>query len=140
MPLYRLVEAHHGDVRDTWEDRFEGYCGFWWGVTDKVVAAYLDCGTLDNGFARVRCGACRAEFLVTLSCKGRRLCPSWAAKRAAALAAFLREEVLADVAHAAQWVFSIPKMLRPYFLHHLAATGVDARSPPDPRERHPTAA
>jgi len=59
----------------------------------------------------VRCGACHAEYLVAFSCKGRGLCPSCAAKRAAALAAFLREEVLADVGHA-QWVFSIPKMLR----------------------------
>jgi hypothetical protein len=50
------------------------------------------------------------------------LCPSCAAKRAAALAAFLREEVLADVGHA-QWVFSLPKMLRPYFLYHRALLG-----------------
>ena len=41
--------------------------------------------------------------------RGRGLCPSCAAKRAAALAAFLREEVLADVGYA-QRVFSIPKM------------------------------
>jgi hypothetical protein len=121
-PLCRLVEAHYGDVRDTWEDRSEGYYGFWRGVTDKAVVAYLDCGILDNGFARVRCGACRAEFLVAFSCKGRGLCPSCAAKRAAALAAFLREEVLADVGHA-QWVFSIPKMLRPYFLYHRPLLG-----------------
>jgi hypothetical protein len=52
-----------------------------------------------------------AEALVRA--KGRGLCPSCAAKRAAAVAAFLREEVLAEVGHA-QWVFSIPKMLRPY--------------------------
>jgi len=83
----------------------------WRPFTDKAVGGYLDCGVLENGFVRVRCGACHAEFLVAFSCKGRGLCPSCAAKRAAALAAFLREEVLADVAHA-QWVFSIPKMLR----------------------------
>jgi hypothetical protein len=39
------------------------------------------------------------------------LCPSWAAQRAAALAAFPGEEVLADVGHA-QWVFSIPKIMQ----------------------------
>jgi hypothetical protein len=48
--------------------------------------------------------------------------PSCAAKRAAALAAFLREEVLADVGRA-QWVFSIPKMLRPYVLYHRPLLG-----------------
>jgi hypothetical protein len=110
-PLYRLVEAHYTDVRDTWEEQYEGRYGFWRGFTDTAVGAYLECDILDNGFARVRCGTCHAEFLAAFSCKGRGPCPSCAAKRAAALAAFLREEVLADVGHA-QWVFSIPKMLR----------------------------
>ena len=62
-PLYRLVEAHYGDVRDAWEERYEGHYGFWRSFTDKAVGAYLDCGILENGFARVRCGACRAEYL-----------------------------------------------------------------------------
>ncbi len=38
-------------------------------------------------------------------------------KRAAELAAFLQEEGVEEVAHA-QWVFTVPKMLRVYFLHH----------------------
>ena len=121
-PLYRLVEAHYADVHDEWEERFESLYGFWRGFADRAVGAYLDCGVLENGFARVRCGACRAKFLVAFSCKGRGLCPSCAAKRAAALAAFLRDEVLADVGHA-QWVFSIPKMRRPYFLYHRPLLG-----------------
>jgi hypothetical protein len=112
-----------------------GHYGFWRGFTDKAVGGYLDCGILDNGFARVRCGACRAEFLVAFSCKGRGLCPSCAAKRAAALAAFLEEEVLADVSHA-QWVFSIPKMLRAsrcggsLRLHNHPPVADDPPSPP----------
>ncbi len=121
-PLYRLVQACYADVRDSWEERYEGRYGFWRSFMDKAVGAYLDCGILENGFTRVRCGACHAEFLVAYSCKGRGLCPSCAAKRAAALAAFLREEVLADVGHA-QWVFSIPKMLRPYLLYHRPLLG-----------------
>jgi hypothetical protein len=32
-----------------------------------------------------------------------------------------------------------PKVIRTILLH-LAAKGIDARSPPDPRERHPTPA
>ena len=121
-PLYRLVTSHYADVRDAWEERFEARYGFWRTATDKAVGGYLNCGILDHGFARVRCGACHAEYLVAFSCKGRGLCPSCAAKRAAALAAFLREEVLAEVGHA-QWVFSIPKMLRPYFLYHRPLLG-----------------
>jgi len=54
--------------------------------------------------------------------KGRGLCPSCGAKRGAATAARLREEVLEAVGHA-QWVFTVPKMLRPYFLRHRELLG-----------------
>ncbi|MBD3873340.1 MAG: transposase zinc-binding domain-containing protein, partial [Acidobacteria bacterium] len=61
------------------------------------------------------------------SCKTRELCPSCAARRAAATAVLLREEVLEEVGHA-QWVFVMPKMLRPYFLHHRELLGGLARA------------
>ncbi len=38
----------------------------------------------------------------------------WHFKRGAELAAFLADEVVEDVGHA-QWVFTVPKMLRFYF-------------------------
>ena len=84
---------------------FEGRCGFWRGFVDEQVRRYLDCGLFDNGFARVRCPDCRAEYLLAFSCKTRELCPSCAAKRAAVTAALLRDEVLEEVGHA-QWVFT----------------------------------
>jgi len=43
-------------------------------------------------------------------------------KRSAATAALLAEEVFEEVGHA-QWVFVMPKMLRPYFLHHRELLG-----------------
>ena len=91
-PLYRLVEAVYGEVRDEWEERFEGRYGCWRASTGKAVGSYLDCGILDNGFAQVGCGACGADQLVAFSCKGRGVCPSGAAKRAGArtAAAMLR--------------------------------------------------
>jgi hypothetical protein len=46
----------------------------------------IDLGTKD-GEAGGRIGACRAEYLVACSCKGRGLCPSCAAERTAAPAA-----------------------------------------------------
>jgi hypothetical protein len=104
-------------VKGRWEERFERKYGFWRGLADEVVARYLDCGVWDNGFARARCPKCPQEFLVAFSCKGRGMCPSCGAKRAAELGAFLIDEVVEDVGHA-QWVFTIPKMLRVYFLHH----------------------
>jgi hypothetical protein len=64
---------------------------------------------------------------VAFSCKGRGLCPSCGAKRAAELAAFLVDEVVEEVGHA-QWVFTIPKMLRVYFLHHRELLGELSRA------------
>lgn len=87
-----------------------------------MVARSLDCGIFERGFARIRCPDCAAEYLLAFSCKGRGLCPSCGAKRAAELAAFLQDEVVADVAHA-QWVFTVPKLLRPYFMHHRELLG-----------------
>ncbi len=91
--------------------------GYWRGFVDNVVLRYLDCGVPEGGFARVVCEDCSSEFLLCFSCKARSLCPSCDAKRAAAFAAFLQEELLEDVGHAV-WSFSIPKMLRRYFLFH----------------------
>ena len=101
--------------------------GFWQGFVDEQVRRYLDCGLYENGFARVQCPDCHEEYLLAFSCKTRELCPSCAARRAAATAVLLREEVLEEVGHA-QWVFVMPKMLRPYFLHHRELLGGLARA------------
>ena len=115
--LYQLMEAHYEDVKALWEDRFEKTYGRWRGFTDHAVWRYLDCGIEEAGFARIKCRDCGRERLLTLSCKQRGICPSCDAKRAAAFAAFLQDELLENVGHS-MWTFTIPKMLRPYFMHH----------------------
>ncbi|MGD8896520.1 MAG: transposase [Acidobacteriota bacterium] len=55
------------------------------------------------------------------------MCPSRGARLAAELAAFLKDEVVEDVGHA-QWVFTVPKMLRVYFLHHRELLGELSRA------------
>jgi hypothetical protein len=121
------VESFYEKVKDVWEDRFERTHGFWRGFVDQVVWRYMDCGDPESGFARVRCDACSADFFVTFSCKTRALCPSCGAKRAAAFAAFLKDDLLEDVPHAL-WSFTIPKMLRPYFLYRRELLGELAHS------------
>ncbi len=121
-PLYRLFDAHFDEVKGQWEERFQRRYGFWRGFIDEQVLRYLDCGLFENGFARIRCPECAKEYLLAFSCKTRELCPSCAAKRSAATAALLADDVLEEVGHA-QWVFVIPKMLRPYFLHHRELLG-----------------
>jgi hypothetical protein len=63
------------------------------------------------------------ERLLTFSCRRRGICPSCDAKRAAAFAAFLHDQVMENVPHA-----TIPKMLRVYFLHHRELLGELARA------------
>jgi hypothetical protein len=70
-----------------------------------------------DGFARVRCNDCGYEFLLQFSCKTRCICPSCQAKRAIILGHHLNENVLYPVPHR-QYVFSIPIIIRKFFLYN----------------------
>jgi hypothetical protein len=114
-PLYPLVQHHFetfladataadpdGDGIPQWvEDDFR---------------AYLRCGILAHGFARIRCDACAAQRLVAFSCKGRGVCPSCNARRMVEVAAHLTDHVLPPLP-VRQWVFSLPKRIRPFLPH-----------------------
>jgi len=73
----------------------------------KELEAYLDCGLLCRGFARLRCERCDESRLVAFSCKGRGFCPSCLGRRMCATAANLMEDVLPEVA-LRQWVLTFP--------------------------------
>jgi hypothetical protein len=73
----------------------------------KELEAYLDCGLLCRGFARLRCGACGESRVVAFSCRGRGFCPSCLGRRMCATAANLVERVLPEVA-LRQWVLTFP--------------------------------
>jgi len=81
----------------------------------QVIYRYLDCGDLHLGFARVRCMDCGHEYLLPYSCKRRHFCPSCHQKRVIEFGQWLCEDVLKCVPHR-QWVLSIPKRLRIYFM------------------------
>ena len=73
----------------------------------KELEAYLDCGLLCRGFARLRCGDCAESRLVAFSCKGRGFCPSCTGRRMSATSANLMERVLPQVG-LRQWVLTFP--------------------------------
>jgi hypothetical protein len=87
--------------------RREGCTGWWTSSTSGVKGS---------------CDECRSDYLVAFSCSRRVFCPSCTATRGAIFGALLREEILAEVGHP-QWVFTIPKSLRPFFLHHRELLG-----------------
>ena len=99
-----------------YEERFERRYGFFRPYVRQVIYRYLDCGILHNGFARVRCEDCGHEYLLAFSCKRRHFCPSCHQKRVVQFGQWLCEEVLKAVPYR-HFIFSIPKILRRYFLY-----------------------
>ncbi|WP_073616189.1 transposase zinc-binding domain-containing protein [Desulfopila aestuarii] len=69
------------------------------------------------GLARIRCPNCHHEYLLAYSCRGRWLCPSCHSKEVIQLAHHLKEGVIFPVPHR-QYVFSIAKIFRKYFLYN----------------------
>jgi len=77
---------------------------------ERELRAYLDCGILARGFARVRCPDCGFERLVAFSCKAH-VCPSCATRRMEDGADHLVRNVLSPVP-VRQWVLSLPRRVR----------------------------
>jgi hypothetical protein len=115
-PLYQLLQDHYERLVQVHEVRFRRLYGPLHNGVAEVVRKFLDCGILDNGFARVHCPSCRSEFLVAFSCKCRYFCPSCHAKRLLLWSDWLEKELLHHVPHR-QYVFTLPKRLRPYLLY-----------------------
>jgi Transposase zinc-binding domain/Putative transposase len=114
-----------------WPQRFARTHGPLRPVVERVLREFLKCGLLEHGFARLWCAKCRRSVLVAFSCRGRSFCPSCEKKKQLLWAGWLREELLAPVAHR-HVVLTIPRLLRPLFrrrrelLTELARAGAEA--------------
>jgi ribosomal protein S27E len=124
--LWRLLDQHFETFRQVYDERFAPKYGFWRPIVERSVTAFLKCGDLHEGFARVRCPDCHHEMFVAFSCKQRCTCPSCHQKRSLILSERLAAEVFAAVAHR-QFVFTVPKRLRVYFRFDRALLGDLAR-------------
>jgi hypothetical protein len=98
------------------EERCEPSHGPLRAAARRAAGRLLDCARLEHGFARVRCGACRAEFLVAFRCHGRYCCPSCHARRRAEWS-LGRDEQLLGRGPYRQVVLTLPKRLRATFVH-----------------------
>lgn len=112
--FYQILDQHFDRYVAVHEERFEPKAGPLRSIVRPVVEAFLDCGQLNNRFARLRCGACAAERLIAFSCGSRNSCPSCQAKRSALFAEKLTEKILPPVGHR-HLVFTLPKALRGLF-------------------------
>ena len=77
----------------------------------RELEAFLRCGILAHGLARVHCDGCGKDDVVAFSCKRRGFCPSCGGRRMADEAAWLVDRVLPRVP-VRQWVLSLPYVVR----------------------------
>jgi len=114
-PYYRCIEDYYEEFKRTYDRKFSQKYGYLRSHIEKVIYQYLDCGILHNGFARIKCHSCGHESLLAFSCRRRHFCPSCHARRCIEFGEWLCGNVLKKVPHR-HFVFSMPKILRIYFL------------------------
>lgn len=120
--FYSVLSRYFKAFLNDYDTRFQAQYGYLRPIVSEAIYKYLDCGNLTKGFARVRCGSCGEEYLVSFSCKMRYFCPSCHQKRVLILGEFLKTHILAPTAHS-QIVFTIPRMLRCYFMYERRLLG-----------------
>ena len=112
--LYQCTVRHAPELRAS--------DGFGRRVEESVIGRFLECGDPRRGFARIYCDQCRHGFILAFSCKARYFCPSCHQKRVLAYGEWVEANVLAPVPHR-QYVFTIPRLLRPLFARRRALLG-----------------
>ncbi|MFC1573364.1 transposase zinc-binding domain-containing protein, partial [Candidatus Eisenbacteria bacterium] len=65
--FYHIFEQHFQAYVGTYEERLEHHCDPLRPVVSRTVEAFLDCGRLLNGFARIRCPSCGGEHVLAFS-------------------------------------------------------------------------
>ena len=60
--LWRLLDQHFDSFQQVYDERFAAKYGFWRPVVEHSVKAFLKCGDLHEGFARVRCPDCHQRW------------------------------------------------------------------------------
>ena len=94
----------------------------------EVVEKFILCGDYSQGVARIQCTNldCKYEYFRPFSCKSFYFCPSCSQKRTLLFSEYMKEQLLLSLPHR-QFVFTFPKLLRPYF----ATTAVCSRKSAD---------
>lgn len=128
--LWKLLNDHFFEFEAVYDELFQRRYGFYRPVISHVVNKYLECGIYIRASesrcarlpARIKCPDCQHEYLLAFSCRGRWFCPSCHNKKVVQFGHHLKETVLYPVPHR-QYVFSIPKILRKFFLYNRKLLG-----------------
>ena len=116
-PLFKIVYSHFEDFQTEYQLRYAESYGFFRHIITHTIERFLLCGDPREGIARYECPRCSKSIAVSFSCKTRLFCPSCHGKKILLWLEAIRTEVLLPVPHRF-WTFSIPKMLRPYFMRN----------------------
>jgi len=117
--LHTIFDRHLDEFCDVYDEKYAAKYGvFRLERIRDIGERFLTCGDYRRGVARIRCTnpACGHDYFRPFSCKGFYLCPSCSQKRTLLFAEHLTNEVLLDLPHR-QFVFTMPKALRPFFRH-----------------------
>jgi hypothetical protein len=84
----------------------------------EVVEKFILYGDYSRGVARIQCTNpdCKYEYFRPFSCKGFYFSPSCSQKRTLLFSEYMKDRLLLALPHR-QFVFTFPKLLRPYFRH-----------------------
>ena len=115
--LQTILENHFADFEACYEEKYaKQYRNFKLEMIADKVHRFLECGDYTKGVAKITCEnpECKHKYFLPFSCKSWFLCPSCHEKRLLLFSERMNQEILLLLPHR-QFVFTIPKMLRPFF-------------------------
>jgi hypothetical protein len=114
--LNTIIKNHFEQFSLNYDAKYTKYGTYNLERISTFTEHYKSCGDYRKGIARLQCTnpECRHEFFRPFSCKKFYFCPSCSQKRAILFGEHISNEVMLKLPHR-QYVFSFPKMLRPFF-------------------------
>jgi hypothetical protein len=117
--LQMLCKKHFQSIAEQYESKYAVIYGrFRTERITEVVEKFVLCGDYSKGVARSQCTNpdCKYEYFRPFSCKSFYFCPSRSQKRTLLFSEYMRDHLLLSLPHR-QFVFTVPRILRPYFRH-----------------------
>jgi len=118
--LQTLFKKHFQRIVEQYESKYAAIYGrFRIDRITEVVEKFILCGDYSQGVARIQCTnpECKFEYFRPFSCKTFYFCPSCSQKRTLLFSEYMRDHLLLSLPHR-QFVFTVPRILRPYFRHN----------------------
>jgi hypothetical protein len=118
--LQILFKKHFQRIVEQYESKFAVIYGrFRIERITEAVEKFILCGDYSRGVARIQCTnpECKFEYFRPFSCKSFYFCPSCSQKRTLLFSEYMHERLLLNLPHR-QFVWTVPRILRPYFRHN----------------------